>query len=189
MFFKFYLIIDIFEYALACRLSCDTFKYTAVLIVDKLNCTLPSFKVRSPALYLSSMCYQVHKSKLGLLGIEKRLLLDQVSIAVTKIMNLHNILMCLLFSRYNNDLELEDAIHTAILTLKVDYFQYLSHTNHSSLLMLFSFIIHYVHTFFVFQESFEGQMTEENIEVGICNEAGFKRLTPAEVKDYLAAIA
>lgn len=41
----------------------------------------------------------------------------------------------------------------------------------------------------LFQESFEGQMTEENIEVGICNEAGFKRLTPAEVKDYLAAIA
>ncbi|XP_077125286.1 proteasome subunit alpha type-2 [Ranitomeya variabilis] len=58
--------------------------------------------------------------------------------------------------RYNEDLELEDAIHTAILTLK---------------------------------ESFEGQMTEDNIEVGICNEAGFKRLTPAEVKDYLAAIA
>lgn len=39
------------------------------------------------------------------------------------------------------------------------------------------------------QESFEGQMTEDNIEVGICNEAGFRRLTPAEVKDYLAAIA
>ncbi|XP_064230571.1 proteasome subunit alpha type-2-like [Aotus nancymaae] len=58
--------------------------------------------------------------------------------------------------RYNEDLELEDAIHTAILTLK---------------------------------ESFEGQMTEDNIEVGICNEAGFKRLTPTEVKDYLAAIA
>uniref|UniRef100_A0A9J7X424 Uncharacterized protein n=1 Tax=Cyprinus carpio carpio TaxID=630221 RepID=A0A9J7X424_CYPCA len=58
--------------------------------------------------------------------------------------------------RYNEDLELEDAIHTAILTLK---------------------------------ESFEGQMTEENIEVGICNEAGFRRLSPAEVKDYLAAIA
>uniref|UniRef100_A0AAZ3PDA7 Proteasome subunit alpha type n=2 Tax=Oncorhynchus TaxID=8016 RepID=A0AAZ3PDA7_ONCTS len=58
--------------------------------------------------------------------------------------------------RYNVDLELEDAIHTAILTLK---------------------------------ESFEGQMTEDNIEVGICNEAGFRRLTTAEVKDYLAAIA
>lgn len=41
----------------------------------------------------------------------------------------------------------------------------------------------------VLQESFEGQMTEDNIEVGICNEAGFRRLTPAEVKDYLAAIA
>lgn len=39
------------------------------------------------------------------------------------------------------------------------------------------------------QESFEGQMTEDNIEVGICNEAGFRRLSPAEVKDYLAAIA
>ncbi|RXN05389.1 proteasome subunit alpha type-2 [Labeo rohita] len=38
-------------------------------------------------------------------------------------------------------------------------------------------------------ESFEGQMTEDNIEVGICNEAGFRRLSPAEVKDYLAAIA
>ncbi|PKU44458.1 proteasome subunit alpha type-2 [Limosa lapponica baueri] len=59
-------------------------------------------------------------------------------------------------SGYNEDLELEDAVHTAILTLK---------------------------------ESFEGQMTEDNIEVGICNEAGFRRLTPTEVKDYLAAIA
>ncbi|XP_036922093.1 LOW QUALITY PROTEIN: proteasome subunit alpha type-2-like [Sturnira hondurensis] len=58
--------------------------------------------------------------------------------------------------RYNEDLELEDAIHTAILTLK---------------------------------ESFEGQVTEDNIEVGICNETGFRRLTPTEVKGYLAAIA
>ncbi|XP_070535927.1 proteasome subunit alpha type-2 [Ptychodera flava] len=58
--------------------------------------------------------------------------------------------------RYNEDLELEDAVHTAILTLK---------------------------------ESFEGQMTEDNIEIGICNENGFRRLTPAEVKDYLASIA
>ena len=58
--------------------------------------------------------------------------------------------------RYSEDLELEDAIHTVILTLK---------------------------------ESFEGQMTEDNIEVGICNEAGFRRLTPIEVKDYLEASA
>ncbi|KAK2570341.1 Proteasome subunit alpha type-2 [Acropora cervicornis] len=58
-------------------------------------------------------------------------------------------------SGYNESLELEDAIHTAILTLK---------------------------------ESFEGQMTEDNIELGVCNEQGFRRLTPAEVKDYLASI-
>lgn len=49
-------------------------------------------------------------------------------------------------------MELEDAIHTAILTLK---------------------------------EGFEGQMTADNIEIGICNEKGFKRLTPSEVKDFL----
>ncbi|XP_028409166.1 proteasome subunit alpha type-2-like [Dendronephthya gigantea] len=57
--------------------------------------------------------------------------------------------------RYNDELELEDAIHTAILTLK---------------------------------ESFEGQMNEENIEVGICTASGFRRLPPAEVKDYLASV-
>ncbi|XP_065184823.1 proteasome subunit alpha type-2-like [Sycon ciliatum] len=57
--------------------------------------------------------------------------------------------------RYSDELELEDAIHTAILTLK---------------------------------ESFEGQMTEENIEVGIVNADGFRRLTTAEVKDYLALV-
>ena len=59
-------------------------------------------------------------------------------------------------NRYSDELELEDAVHTAILTLK---------------------------------ESFEGQMTEDNIEIGICNEAGFKRLQPSEVKDYLASIS
>ena len=58
--------------------------------------------------------------------------------------------------RYNEELELDDAVHTAILTLK---------------------------------EGFEGQMTEDNVEIGICNEQGFRRLSPAEVKDYLANIA
>lgn len=57
--------------------------------------------------------------------------------------------------RYSEKLELEDAIHTAILTLK---------------------------------ESFEGQMTEDNIELGVCTKDGFRKLTPSEVKDYLAAI-
>lgn len=58
--------------------------------------------------------------------------------------------------RYSDDLELEDAVHTAILTLK---------------------------------EGFEGQMTENNIEIGICDKGGFRRLTSAEVKDYLANIS
>ncbi|KAM7290008.1 proteasome subunit alpha type-2 [Ixodes scapularis] len=57
--------------------------------------------------------------------------------------------------RYSEELELEDAVHTAILTLK---------------------------------EGFEGQMTADNIEIGLCNEQGFRRLAPAEVKDYLANI-
>lgn len=58
--------------------------------------------------------------------------------------------------RYTEDIELEDAVHTAILTLK---------------------------------EGFEGQMTADNIEIGVCNAAGFKRLTPEEIKDYLANVA
>jgi 20S proteasome alpha/beta subunit len=62
------------------------------------------------------------------------------------------LIMCF---RYSDQLALEDAVHTAILTLK---------------------------------ESFEGQMTEDNIEIGICDKEGFRRLTPAEVKDYLAQI-
>jgi len=58
--------------------------------------------------------------------------------------------------RYSEDLELDDAVHTAILTLK---------------------------------ESFEGQMTSENIEIGISDpKVGFRRLTPAEVGDYLANV-
>jgi len=70
--------------------------------------------------------------------------------------------------RYNDDIELEDAVHTAILTLK---------------------------------EGFEGQMTENSIEIGIIGQATvglqgnkteprplFRKLSPAEVKDYLANI-
>lgn len=58
--------------------------------------------------------------------------------------------LCLL-QKNNKDLELEDAIHTAILTLK---------------------------------ENFEEQMTVDNIEVGNCSEARFRRFTSTEVKDY-----
>mmetsp|Transcript_8267 Transcript_8267/g.14965 ORF Transcript_8267/g.14965 Transcript_8267/m.14965 type:complete len:236 (-) Transcript_8267:56-763(-) len=58
--------------------------------------------------------------------------------------------------RYSDDIELEDAIHTAILTLK---------------------------------EGFEGQVNENNIEIGIISEdRKFVSLSPAEIKDYLLEI-
>lgn len=70
--------------------------------------------------------------------------------------------------RYNDDLSLEDAIHTALLTLK---------------------------------EGFEGQMTENTIEIGVVTvptaeqmqekpgerlPPTFRKLTEQEVRDYLA---
>ncbi|KAI9502174.1 Proteasome subunit alpha type-2 [Coemansia spiralis] len=70
--------------------------------------------------------------------------------------------------RFNGDMELEDAVYTAILTLK---------------------------------EGFEGQMTEQSIDVGIIStipavegedtlkQSKFQRLTQAEIKDYLSNIA
>jgi 20S proteasome subunit alpha 2 len=63
--------------------------------------------------------------------------------------------MCGVRFRYNEEMEIEDAIHTALLTLK---------------------------------EGFEGQMTENNIELGIADKDGFRKLSPADVKDYLATL-
>lgn len=59
--------------------------------------------------------------------------------------------------RFADNLELEDAVHTALLTLK---------------------------------EGFEGQMTKDNIEVGIATQTTgkFHILTPEEIQDYLANI-
>uniref|UniRef100_A0A6A7G7A7 Proteasome subunit alpha type-2-B n=1 Tax=Hirondellea gigas TaxID=1518452 RepID=A0A6A7G7A7_9CRUS len=58
--------------------------------------------------------------------------------------------------RYSPEMELEDAIHTAILTLK---------------------------------ESFDGEMDEHSIEIGIADESRkFRVLTPSEVKDYLGEV-
>lgn len=56
--------------------------------------------------------------------------------------------------RYNEEMELDDAIHTALLTLR---------------------------------ESYDGEMTENNIEVGIISaeDKQFRVLTAAEVKDFL----
>ncbi|KAG5457620.1 MAG: nucleophile aminohydrolase, partial [Olpidium bornovanus] len=75
--------------------------------------------------------------------------------------------------RFSPDMEIEDAVHTAILTLK---------------------------------EGFEGQMTETSIEIGIISDTRgpgviaaapleedsipqFRKLKPAEIRDYLANIA
>ena len=58
--------------------------------------------------------------------------------------------------RYVEDMDIEDAIHTAILTLK---------------------------------EGFEGEMTDENIEIGVCRDDGaFEVLSDAEIRDYLEAV-
>eukprot|EP00762_Andalucia_godoyi_P008053 ANDGO_02130.mRNA.1 Proteasome subunit alpha type-2 len=59
--------------------------------------------------------------------------------------------------RYAEDLELDDAVHTAILTLK---------------------------------EGFDGQMTGDNIELGIVStiDGTFRVLSPSEIKDYLGEV-
>ncbi|KJH50483.1 multicatalytic endopeptidase [Dictyocaulus viviparus] len=57
--------------------------------------------------------------------------------------------------RYSEALELDDGIHTALLTLR---------------------------------ESFDVGMTEDNVEVAICNTKGFHRLTKQQVKDHLGAL-
>jgi 20S proteasome subunit alpha 2 len=58
--------------------------------------------------------------------------------------------------RYNDEIELEDAIHTAILTLK---------------------------------EGFEGQISENNIEIGVVNDQKqFRVLSAAEILDYLGEV-
>ena len=60
------------------------------------------------------------------------------------------------YNSYNDDIELEDAIHTAILTLK---------------------------------EGFEGQMSEQNIELGVIGEdRKFRVLSASEVRDYIGEV-
>jgi 20S proteasome subunit alpha 2 len=61
--------------------------------------------------------------------------------------------------RFTDDMDIEDAIHTAILTLK---------------------------------DSFEGELTDKNIEVGVLRTADpareFKVLTQSEIRDYLREV-
>ena len=54
--------------------------------------------------------------------------------------------------RFTEDMELEDAIHTALLTLR---------------------------------EGFEGEMTSDNIEVGVVRNGKFTVMTPEQIQDYL----
>jgi 20S proteasome subunit alpha 2 len=69
------------------------------------------------------------------------------------------IYVVLRINSYKEDVGLEDAVHTAILTLK---------------------------------EGFEGEMTENNIELSVVQviegKPVFRVLTPAEVKDYLGEV-
>ena len=92
-----------------------------------------------------------HRSK-----FHQRQNVSRKTVPITCFSRIHSFIHRSYVFRYSDQLALEDAVHTAILTLK---------------------------------ESFEGQMTEDNIEIGICDKEGFRRLSPAEVKDYLAQIA
>lgn len=76
-------------------------------------------------------------------------------IVIESFNTLNTCFVCVRQFRYSENVELEDAVHTAILTLK---------------------------------EGFEGQMTQDNIEIGICDAKGFRRLSPSQVNDYLANI-
>uniref|UniRef100_A0A1I8A2C2 Proteasome subunit alpha type-2 n=1 Tax=Steinernema glaseri TaxID=37863 RepID=A0A1I8A2C2_9BILA len=57
--------------------------------------------------------------------------------------------------RFNETLELDDGIHTSLLTLR---------------------------------ESFDVGMTEDNVEIAICNANGFQHLTKQQIKDHLSSL-
>ncbi|GMR42478.1 hypothetical protein PMAYCL1PPCAC_12673 [Pristionchus mayeri] len=57
--------------------------------------------------------------------------------------------------RFSETLELDDGVHTSLLTLR---------------------------------ECFDVGMTEDNVEVAVCNSSGFHRLTKQQVKDHLGAL-
>jgi len=109
---------------------------------------------------ISSMLYEVTACVLGAIAMDDNSELR----GPTRLSFQDHMLTC----RYNDDLSLEDAIHTALLTLK---------------------------------EGFEGQMTENTIEIGVVTvptreqmqekpgerlPPTFRKLTEAEVRDYLA---
>ena len=94
-------------------------------------------------------------------------------------------------------MEIEDAIHTAILTLKeVIAFSFAFVVLGSALLVSISrdTQTHYSMwdrlgrlILFLFQ-GFEGELTEENMELGVATEEGFRILTQQEVKEYILEV-
>ena len=92
-----------------------------------------------------------------------------------------------LVKRYNEDIELEDAIHTAILTLKVreDGLALICiHASPGRVIMTKG-----VRSLSAVQEGFEGQMTEHNIELAVVGaDRKLKVLSPPEIRDYLGEV-
>ena len=52
----------------------------------------------------------------------------------------------------------------------------------------FALLVYLIFVSLLYQESFDGQMTEDNIEIGISNSSGFRKLQPSDIQDYLATI-
>ncbi|RLN40551.1 proteasome subunit alpha type-2 [Panicum miliaceum] len=72
--------------------------------------------------------------------------------------------------RYTEDMELDDAIHTAILTLKEGYFVNIVADR-------------------LWACRYEGQISSNNIEIGIIRpDREFRVLSPAEIKDFLEEV-
>jgi 20S proteasome subunit alpha 2 len=70
--------------------------------------------------------------------------------AVCYILFIHSI-----FISYTESLDLDDAVHCALLTLK---------------------------------ESFDVGMTEDNVELAVCNAKGFQRMSKQQIRDHLATL-
>ena len=88
--------------------------------------------------------------------------------------------------RYNEDIEIEDAIHTAILTLKVSSQPRSWWPSYRRARLVRPSQCASADDY---QEGFEGQMTEHNIELAVVGEdRKLKILSPAEIKDYLAEV-
>ena len=76
---------------------------------------------------------------------------------------------------------MEDAIHTAILTLKEGF--EVPSRRHPTQLQL-----HARRWCVAPSCCLQGHMTESTLEIGIVDSSGFRVLSPAEIKDYLGEV-